>query len=1397
MSYVHLDELPSAASFSSDRFGYEDNYNPLGDKNGEENKNAVTEDPHVQRLRWGPDPDAFLELRGFQLRRSCLPFYATLCCVTLGLSWAVLYVWRPLWRVRLLYARCPLSIAGHVTARDSYGRFTVRAVTRSRLRLPAGPRLPAREVNVTAFEHQGTVFVWDEDGGFQEQRGLENLKLSCKSIVVWPGWTSQERSQLITLHGNNVPILPKRTGVPMYKAFKSRLGRPQYVLLFIGTFLHFLRSRLLSFLHASAVILVATFLDLFTQARARRLARSYVDRVARAQVRVVGLGAAPEIIPATMLVPGDRYEITSGLVPCDSVLVSGSCFVTPHPLLAGQAPLRREALTSREDVLDCDPSGPHRQSMLLCGCDILPAGLEASVPPIAVALRTGAATELSRTLNRRLHPRPMPMTALRRLRAIATIVSFIAAIIVGTVLFLWLGQPHSFTWDEVLLRALSTAAVVIPPSLPLASKILSQRARNAVPEIQCPYEATVIPLWGLTTTVCLDAPGTVAPSGERLFGAVPTLSCEALGPVVRPITALTPSEPLRRAAALCPDLYPLEDGERALGAPLDVGAFAGSRADLLGSLDEVKLREAEPGDDVRLRPLLNPFWSTLRLRELAAAAAADETAACCTLRHLSLSQVEETEEDISLPAPLGREDTPIPRPPVKASFLAPAPDVPDISLSPTGDYQEPQQDIVVSKEEVIVKKAVTVTRPRRRRLCILFRALASVIGSSLGNCLKYLIRVSDPHDPPPASLTPTLQSPSLSSRQTSPKPPSISPHTPAPSEELPSQSSPINQQLTQTQPQPDVGRPDHLIVTHRFTSTTNQPWKCAVYRQHGSPVLHVVTLGDPFALPDLCHCSPSSLPGTVASLRERGLAVAGVAEGQPNADPSLPPEDGTLHPSGLLLFAPPRPSQDTLDTINAMFGAGLRVVLVSSQDLFRSIALAESSGIVRPDEALMVIAARPPISADRCARIDIRPASGDIIPEKVPRIHYALTMATLDVLVQDYPDLLETVRTDISVYAAAGPNDAARAVRVLGTRAAVVAGGPPLSQAVRWAPGASLAIAPEHGGAEELPSLAAPLVSTTIRSILNLLRVGRATLETRVACIRFLLVVGSCRAVTELLLGTELAALTDSQAAYLDTTTSLVSLLLTSPRPPLSLSSSPVVPDPWQVAIAAFAHCLACVTCQASLMIHLRYFLEVDHDPYITRFESASALFGLSGYQTCFLAIWALGGPPRRSTVTSRHIVCLTTAVVFHTAVILAPVAVISSLISPPWLPNGSRMRQAMLIWAAVSLLLGATLELVILPGSWLRRLRRDFVADDNVTGKKAAETRRVPLFGTHGRKGGFEEEVMRERQKGRVDGRKVGFNVNREVPVSGLQSPSAGHPRIDRGSSPVLKGKHTRQVTC
>lgn len=195
-------------------------------------------------------------------------------------------------------------------------------------------------------------------------------------------------------------------------------------------------------------------------------------------------------------------------------------------------------------------------------------------------------------------------------------------------------------------------------------------------------------------------------------------------------------------------------------------------------------------------------------------------------------------------------------------------------------------------------------------------------------------------------------------------------------------------------------------------------------------------------------------------MREHGLGTAGVAYGTGFSDPDQKPNDGTLHFSGLLLFAPPRPSRITIETIGSVRAAGLRVVLVSSNDLFRSVASAKSAGVVGPGDAVMLVATRPPAGPDHCARIDIRPASGNGLPGTVPRIHYALSVDTLDVLRRDYPDLLETIRADISVYAAAGPSEAARAVRDLGPGTAVIAGGPPLSQAARWAPGATVAVAP-------------------------------------------------------------------------------------------------------------------------------------------------------------------------------------------------------------------------------------------------------------------------------------------------------------------------------------------------
>ncbi|CAN8000032.1 unnamed protein product, partial [Ixodes hexagonus] len=311
--------------------------------------------------------------------------------------------------------------------------------------------------------------------------------------------------------------------------------------------------------------------------------------------------------------------------------------------------------------------------------------------------------------------------------------------------------------------------------------------------------------------------------------------------------------------------------------------------------------------------------------------------------------------------------------------------------------------------------------------------------------------------------------------------------------------------------------------------------------------LEVLVVGWPAAVLSLCqgrhdtHPPPPDTDPVAASLHERGLGLSAVA--WKPADGSVENCDDLDHQEllaqtietdlnfeGFLLFeAVPR--SEAVTAVEAIRQAGLRPVVVGEDSVYSCIAVARAAGVVRPEEPVLLVAARQ--SPTGGPRVDVRrletPSGLAIASQntdsKPACVHYALSADTLNVLREHFPDLLESLRESVSMLGGISAKDVRSASSDLNLDV-VCSGGTALALAVRSPGGLVLGL---HGD-----SIAAPLICPSLSSAAVLAQGCRACLVSRGLALDFLLLSVCLQACALLILYAERATITDGMHLYLE-----------------------------------------------------------------------------------------------------------------------------------------------------------------------------------------------------------------------------------------------------------------------
>ncbi|XP_050635056.1 probable cation-transporting ATPase 13A4 isoform X3 [Macaca thibetana thibetana] len=308
-------------------------------------------------------------------------------------------------------------------------------------------------------------------------------------------------------------------------------------------------------------------------------------------VSVCGRKAGVQELESHVLVPGDLLILTGNkvLMPCDAVLIEGSCVVDEGMLTGESIPVTKTPLPKMDSSVPwkTQSEADYKRHVLFCGTEVIQAKAACSGTVRAVVLQTGFNTAKGDLVRSILYPKPMNFKLYRD--AIRFLLCLVGTATVGMIytlcVYVLSGEPP----EEVMRKALDVITIAVPPALPaaLTTGIIYAQRRLKKSGIFC-ISPQRINVCGQLNLVCFDKTGTLTRDGLDLWGVV---SCDRNGfQEVHSFASgqAVPWGPLCAAMASCHSLILLDGTIQ--GDPLDLKMFEATTWEMAFSGDDFSIK---------------------------------------------------------------------------------------------------------------------------------------------------------------------------------------------------------------------------------------------------------------------------------------------------------------------------------------------------------------------------------------------------------------------------------------------------------------------------------------------------------------------------------------------------------------------------------------------------------------------------------------------------------------------------------------------------------------------------------------------------------------------------------------------------------------------------------------
>ncbi|XP_073929604.1 probable cation-transporting ATPase 13A4 isoform X4 [Castor canadensis] len=446
------------------------------------------------------------------------------------------------------------------------------------------------ELKVRCIKVQKIRYVWNNlEGQFQKIGSLEDWLSSAKiHLKFGSGLTTEEQEIRRLICGPNTIDVEV---TPIWKLLIKEVLNPFYIFQLFSVCLWFsedYKEYAFAIIIMSVISIALTVYDLREQSvKLHHLVESHNSIT----VSVCGRRAGVQELESRFLVPGDLLILTGNKVqmPCDAILIDGSCVVDEGMLTGESIPVTKTPLPLMDSCVPwkTQSEADYKRHVLFCGTEVIQAKGAGSGPVRAVVLQTGFNTAKGDLVRSILYPKPMNFKLYRD--AIRFLLCLVGIATIGMIYTLCVYVLSGEAPEEVVKKALDVITIAVPPALPaaLTTGIIYAQRRLKKRGIFC-ISPQRINVCGQVNLVCFDKTGTLTKDGLDLWGVLP---CDKNGfQEVHSFASgkVLPWGPLSAAMASCHSLVVLD--ETIQGDPLDLKMFEATNWEM-----------AMPGDDFHIK----------------------------------------------------------------------------------------------------------------------------------------------------------------------------------------------------------------------------------------------------------------------------------------------------------------------------------------------------------------------------------------------------------------------------------------------------------------------------------------------------------------------------------------------------------------------------------------------------------------------------------------------------------------------------------------------------------------------------------------------------------------------------------------------------------------------------
>uniref|UniRef100_A0A8C2TQN5 ATPase 13A3 n=1 Tax=Coturnix japonica TaxID=93934 RepID=A0A8C2TQN5_COTJA len=284
-----------------------------------------------------------------------------------------------------------------------------------------------------------------------------------------------------------------------------------------------------------------------------------------------------EEILSTDLVPGDIMLIPSNgtIMPCDAVLLSGTCIVNESMLTGESVPVTKINLPNPSEYPKAtgdeiySPEA-HKRHTLFCGTNVIQTRFYTGELVKALVVRTGFNTAKGQLVRSILYPKPTDFKLYRD--AYWFLLSLVVVAGIGFIYTIVNSILNEVPAHTIIIESLDIITITVPPALPAAMTagiVYAQRRLKKI-GIFC-ISPQRINICGQLNLVCFDKTGTLTEDGLDLWGIQRVENARFLLPEERACSESLLKSEFIACMATCHSLTKI--GGVLSGDPLDLKMF--------------------------------------------------------------------------------------------------------------------------------------------------------------------------------------------------------------------------------------------------------------------------------------------------------------------------------------------------------------------------------------------------------------------------------------------------------------------------------------------------------------------------------------------------------------------------------------------------------------------------------------------------------------------------------------------------------------------------------------------------------------------------------------------------------------------------------------------------------